>query len=111
MSNLTGYIKQSYHGGNESPGSSSALDNTGALCGETVGDGEWERLVHPGPDPDRADSGPFRAGARFPLGSFLCLREDVPKLASLPSEASMATLRGQGKPEGPGHQKRRWCST
>lgn len=31
MSNLTGYIKHLYHGGNESPGCSLALDNTGAL--------------------------------------------------------------------------------
>ena len=106
MSNLTDYIKQLYHGENECWGQRGSWQCRSSQAGESSGMGgeieclcgsvPTQRLRCSGPNPDQADSGPIRAGARFPLGSFLCLREAMQELISLPSEASSAILKDQG---------------
>lgn len=78
MNNSTGYIKQLYPQGNESPaGSSSALENTGAPW--SGGCWGWEVRIETNletPKPDlRADLGLYRASARLAPGSVFCLRE------------------------------------
>lgn len=113
MSNLTGYIEQLYHRGNESPGSSSGLDNTGApwwgRCwrwGVRLALLQLRRLILV-PSWFSGRLRPYKVGARIPLGSFLYHREAVQELIPLPSEASLAALKGHGQPDCPGYQENR----
>ena len=113
MSDLTGFIEQFCHRENESPGSSLVLDNTGTpWSGRCWAWGVSVALFHLRGSSwsqagEGADSVPYKAGTRIPLGSFLCLRETMRELVSLPNEAASAALKGHGKPDCPSYQEKR----
>lgn len=81
-------------------GAAQLLTKQSCLVRELLGVGagvalfQLKRLIHPGPKWTK-DSGSYRADARLPPGSS-CLREVMRELTPLPSEASLATLKGPG---------------
>ena len=64
--------------------------------------------VHPGPKPVQgADSGPTGQASGSLSALFLYHREAMRELIPLSSKASLAALKGLGKPDCPGSQEKR----
>lgn len=66
-----------------------------------------KRLIHPGPKLDQQQAQALTGQAPGSLLALPCLRQAMRELIPLPSEASLATFKGNRKPDCPGHQEKR----